>query len=178
MSIYKKKSIKHERTSNEAYLYQNCEIRLVQKRSWRLTHLFFFFPFIFSTRFIDVFKDRFFKGKISRFEISLQTSNICKPVPALEGFLDVFAYFQPLLDSFSPLPLSFPPSLSLHSHTQTQTNTAVTVAYYLGQVRACRWGLLNAGATVHQCLRNRGTCCDHRWRPAIYTHMHRPARTS
>lgn len=73
-----------------------------------------------------------------------------------------------LSSPYFSLPLSL--WLSLHPHTQTQTNTAVTVAYYSGQVRACRWGLLNAGATAHQCLRNRGTCCDHRWRLAIYTH--------
>lgn len=83
----------------------------------------------------------------------------------------VFAYFYLLLLSIC-LFLSL--SLSLHPHTQTQTNTAVTVAYYSGQVRACRWGLLNAGATVHQCLRNRGTCCDHRWRLAVYTRTHAP----
>ena len=73
--------------------------------------------------------------------------------------------------SFSP-----PLSIHIHTHTQTQTNTAVTVAYYSGQVRACRWGLLNAGAIVHQRLGNRGTCCDYRWRLAIYTntHVHRP----
>lgn len=68
----------------------------------------------------------------------------------------IFAYFYLLL-TFYPLSL-----LAFYPHPQTQTNTAVAVAYYSGQVRACRWGLLNAGATVHQCLRNRGTCCDHR----------------
>lgn len=63
-------------------------------------------------------------------------------------------------------------TLLLYPHTQTETNTAVTVAYYSGQVRACRWGPLNAGATAHQCLRSRGTCCDHRWWLAIYTHIY------
>lgn len=125
-------------------------------------YLLFPYPFMFSTLMFT--KTGCSKGKWEDLKF------YCRHVTSVNVYwkllFSLLCLFMFLL-FFCPLLRSL--SLSLSLHTQTQTNTAVTVAYYSGQVRARRWGLLNAGATVHQCLRNRGTCCDHRWRLAIYT---------
>lgn len=133
-----------------------------------------FFPFYLPPRFIDVCRHRVFKGKKWANLKFVASVNLHQKAFI---FSSLAVYSLSLFISSLSLCVFCSLTLLLYPHTQTETNTAVTVAYYSGQVRACRWGPLNAGATAHQCLRSRGTCCDHRWWLAIYTHTYIPKPT-